>query len=75
MATVKRREMEAWLQRNGFALEPGGHTSHKHFLGHGVKITVPGHGPQDMNPAVVSQVRRRLREVGMALTDFPGRCS
>ena len=71
--TIKRRELEAWLQRNGFALESGRQTSHRQFVRDGVKVTLPGHGPQDMNPAVVANIRRKLREAGLALADFPGR--
>ena len=70
--TVKRRDMEAWLQRRGFALLPGGSSSHRHFAGHGVKITMPGHGSQDMRPGTLAGIRRLLKFAGIEMQDFPG---
>ncbi len=46
-AQVDRRSLERWLAANGFVLEPGKKTGHKHYSRQGIKIAIPGHGPQD----------------------------
>ena len=45
---VTRREMEAWLLGNGFRKLKAGMSGHVQYEGPGVKITLPGHGPQDL---------------------------
>lgn len=60
---MKRRELEAWLLRCGFVLLPGGSTSHRQYAGHGIKVTVSGHGPQDVGKPLLAGIRRRLRAV------------
>jgi predicted RNA binding protein YcfA (HicA-like mRNA interferase family) len=61
---VDRRTMERWLVDHGFTLEPGKKTSHRHFVGHGVKVTLPGHGPQDLTKKHVAIILRQLRAAG-----------
>ena len=45
---VTRMHMERWLLANGFVPRKGGKTSHVQLVGHGVTITLPGHGPPDL---------------------------
>ncbi len=63
-AEVTRRQMERWLLRNGFALKAGGSTSHRQFQGHGVTVTLPGHGPTDLTKKHVGMIVRQLERAG-----------
>jgi predicted RNA binding protein YcfA (HicA-like mRNA interferase family) len=56
--------MERWLVSNGFALKPGKKTSHRQFQGHGITVTLPGHGPADLTKKHVGIILRRLEEAG-----------
>ena len=64
MGQVTRREMARWLETHGFVQEPGKATGHLHFAGPGVKITLPGHGPQDLTKKHVGMILRLLESVG-----------
>ena len=61
---VTRRQMERWLLANGFALKAGKKTSHRHFQGHGVTVTLPGHGPADLTKKHVGMIVRQLESAG-----------
>jgi predicted RNA binding protein YcfA (HicA-like mRNA interferase family) len=61
---VTRREMEAWLLGNGFRKLKGGMTGHVQYEGPGVKITLPGHGPQDLTKKHVALILRALVAAG-----------
>ena len=61
---VTRRQMERWLVSNGFALKAGKKTSHRQFQGHGITVTLPGHGPADLTKKHVGIILRRLEEAG-----------
>jgi predicted RNA binding protein YcfA (HicA-like mRNA interferase family) len=61
---VTRRQMERWLLGNGFALKPGKKSSHRQFQGHGITVTLPGHGPADLTKKHVGMILRRLEEAG-----------
>jgi predicted RNA binding protein YcfA (HicA-like mRNA interferase family) len=62
---VTRRQMEAWLLRNGFRQLKGGMTGHVQYDGPGgVKITLPGHGPQDLTKKHVALILRALAAAG-----------
>jgi len=61
---VTRRQMERWLLANGFALKAGKKTSHRHFQGHGVTVTLPGHGPADLTKKHVGMIVRQLASAG-----------
>ncbi len=63
-AEVTRQQMERWLLRHGFVLKPGGRTSHKQFQGHGVTVTLPGHGPADLSKKYVGMIVRQLEAAG-----------
>jgi predicted RNA binding protein YcfA (HicA-like mRNA interferase family) len=63
-AEVTRRHLERWLLANGFTLKPGKKTSHRQFQGHGVTITVPGHGPPDLTKKHVGMIVRKLEQAG-----------
>jgi predicted RNA binding protein YcfA (HicA-like mRNA interferase family) len=56
--------MERWLLNNGFALKAGKKTSHKQFQGHGVTVTLPGHGAPDLTKKHVGMIVRKLEEAG-----------
>ena len=61
---VTRRGLEAWLLKNGFRRLPGGMTGHVQYERAGVKITVPGHGPQDLSKKHVGLIIRALVSAG-----------
>ena len=61
---VTRREMETWLLSNGFRRLKGGMTGHVQYEGPGVKITLPGHGPQDLTKKHVALILRALIAAG-----------
>jgi predicted RNA binding protein YcfA (HicA-like mRNA interferase family) len=61
---ITRRQMERWLLRNGFVLKAGGRTSHRQFRGHGVTVTLPGHGPPDLTKKHVGMIVRLLEQAG-----------
>jgi predicted RNA binding protein YcfA (HicA-like mRNA interferase family) len=61
---VTRRQVERWLLANGFEQRKGGKTSHVQFAGHGVTITLPGHGPLDLTKKHVGMIVRQLERVG-----------
>lgn len=63
-AEVTRRSMERWLLSHGFAEAPGKKTSHRQYDGHGIKITLPGHGPQDLTKKHVGLIVRQLVAAG-----------
>jgi predicted RNA binding protein YcfA (HicA-like mRNA interferase family) len=63
---VTRRQMEAWLLDNGFRRLKGGMSGHVQYEyeSRGVKITLPGHGPQDLTKKHVSLILRSLDGAG-----------
>ena len=63
-AEVTRRDMERWLLAHGFRELPGKKTSHRQFEGHGVKIALVGHGPQDLSKKHDALIVRQLVEAG-----------
>ncbi len=67
-AEVTRRQMERWLLTNGFTLKPGKKTSHKQFQGHGVTVTLPGHGPPDLTKKLEGMIVRQLEAAGFERT-------
>jgi predicted RNA binding protein YcfA (HicA-like mRNA interferase family) len=64
MATTTRRRLEAWLLANGFSRLKGKMTGHLQFERDGVKITVPGHGPQDLSKKHLGLIVRALVAAG-----------
>ena len=64
MKQVTRREMVRWLEAHGFVQEPGRATGHLQYAAPGVKITVPGHGPQDLTKKHVALIIRALAAAG-----------
>ncbi|MBA2448873.1 MAG: type II toxin-antitoxin system HicA family toxin [Chloroflexi bacterium] len=65
---VTRRQMERWLLDNGFTLKAAKKTSHRQFHGHGVTVTLPGHGAPDLTKKHVGMLMRKLEEAGFART-------
>jgi len=62
--------MEAWLLNHGFRRLKGGMSGHIQYEGPGVKITLPGHGPQDLTKKHVALVLRALEEAGFDRTQI-----
>jgi len=60
--------MERWLLDNGFTLKPGKKTSHRQFQGHGVTVTLPGHGPPDLTKKHMGMIVRQLEAAGFERT-------
>jgi len=60
--------MERWLLANGFTLKAGKKTSHRQFQGHGVTVTLPGHGPPDLTKKHVGMIVRQLETAGFKRT-------
>ena len=56
--------METWLLSNGFRKLKGGMTGHVQNEGPGVKITLPGHGPQDLTKKHGALILRALVAAG-----------
>lgn len=61
---VNRRDMERWLREHGFTLTTGGKTGHVFYVRDGVKVTLPGHGPQDLTKKHVGLILRHLEAAG-----------
>ena len=62
---VTRRQMETWLLDNGFRRLKGGMSGHIQYERRGVKITLPGHGPQDLTKKHVAIIIRALNGAGV----------
>jgi hypothetical protein len=56
--------METWLRDNGFRRLKGGMSGHVLYERRGVKIGVPGHGPQDLTKKHVALIIRALVGAG-----------
>ena len=65
---VTRRQMERWLLDHGFTPKAGNKTSHRQFHGHGVTVTLPGHGAPDLTKKHVGMLLRQLEAAGFART-------
>ena len=61
---VTRRQLERWLVEHGFVELPGKAAGHRQFVRAGRKITVSGHGPQDLTKKHVAMVLRQLAGAG-----------
>ena len=61
---VNRRDMERWLRDHGFTLAPGKKTGHVFYVRGAIKITLPGHGPQDLTKKHVALILRHLEAAG-----------
>lgn len=61
---VSRRHLERWLLDHGFSELPGRATGHRQFVRDGVKVTLPGHGPQDLTKKHVGMILRQLEAAG-----------
>ena len=62
---VTRRQMGTWLLKHGFHAVKGRMIGHVHYEGPGgVKITLPGHGPQDLTKKHVALILRALAGAG-----------
>ena len=61
---VTRRQMETWLLDNGFRRLKGGMSGHIQYERQGVKIALPGHGPQDLTKKHVALIIRALIGAG-----------
>lgn len=63
-AQVTRTAMARWLKEHGFELQPGKATGHQYWTKGGCKITLSGHGPQDLTKKHVALIIRALERVG-----------
>jgi predicted RNA binding protein YcfA (HicA-like mRNA interferase family) len=63
-AGLTRRRLEAWLLEHGFQRLRGKMSGHLHFERDGVKITVPGHGAQDLSKKHIGLIIRALVSAG-----------
>jgi predicted RNA binding protein YcfA (HicA-like mRNA interferase family) len=61
---VTRRRLERWLRDHGFVELTSRKTGHRHFALGSLKITVPGHGPQDLTKKHVALIVRQLAGAG-----------
>ncbi len=61
---VTRRRLSRWLLDHGFVELPGRATGHRQFAREGVKVTVPGHGPQDLTKKHLGMILRQLEVAG-----------
>jgi predicted RNA binding protein YcfA (HicA-like mRNA interferase family) len=67
---VTRRDAERWLLAHGFVATPGGKSSHRQFNLGAVKVTLPGHGPQDLSKKHTGMIIRQLERAGFAREDL-----
>ena len=63
MRNVQRRDVERWLLRHGFE-QSSGASGHIQFSGYGIKIALPGHGPNDLTKKHWGMILRQLASVG-----------
>ena len=61
---VTRKRLERWLLDHGFVQLVGRKSGHLQFVRGGVKIAVPGHGPQDLTKKHVALILRQLAGAG-----------
>ncbi len=61
---VTRRRLERWLFDHGFVELPGKASGHRQFVRGSLKITVSGHGPQDLTKKHVALIVRQLAAAG-----------
>jgi hypothetical protein len=61
---VSRRQLVRWLLDQGFVELPGRATGHRHFVRDGVKLTLAGHGPQDLTKKHLGMLLRQLETCG-----------
>jgi predicted RNA binding protein YcfA (HicA-like mRNA interferase family) len=61
---VTRRRLERWLFDHGFVELPGKASGHRQFVRDSLKITVSGHGPQDLTKKHVALILRQLAAAG-----------
>jgi predicted RNA binding protein YcfA (HicA-like mRNA interferase family) len=61
---VTVRGMAGWLLRNGFEELTGKKTGHRFFRKGSVKITLPGHGPNDLTKKHIGIILRQLERMG-----------
>jgi predicted RNA binding protein YcfA (HicA-like mRNA interferase family) len=61
---VTVRGMAAWLLQHGFSEVTGKKTGHRFFHKGSVKITLPGHGPNDLTKKHLGMILRQLERLG-----------
>jgi predicted RNA binding protein YcfA (HicA-like mRNA interferase family) len=61
---VTRRRLERWLLEHGFVELPGRKSGHRQFARGSLKITLVGHGPQDLTKKHVALILRQLATGG-----------
>jgi hypothetical protein len=61
---VTRRRLERWLLEHGFVELAGRKTGHRQFARGSLKISVSGHGPQDLTKKHVALIVRHLAAAG-----------
>jgi predicted RNA binding protein YcfA (HicA-like mRNA interferase family) len=61
---IDRRTLLKWLLAHGFAEAAGTPSGHRQFTNGRVKVTIPGHGPQDLTKKHVALLLRALEADG-----------
>jgi len=61
---IHRRLLVRWLLDQGFVEEPRLSTSHRHFSKGSLKISIKGHGSNDVSRTVLSNIIRQLVGAG-----------
>ena len=61
---VTRRRLERWLLEHGFVEAVGRKTGHRHLVRGSLKITIAGHGLQDLTKKHVALIVRQLATGG-----------
>jgi predicted RNA binding protein YcfA (HicA-like mRNA interferase family) len=62
---IKRRVVVRWLLRNGFERADAAATGHIHYVNStGVKVTLRGHGPEDLDGQAQGWLVRQLMKAG-----------
>jgi predicted RNA binding protein YcfA (HicA-like mRNA interferase family) len=63
-STINRRSLVRWLLDNGFIEEPNLSTSHRHFSKGSLKVSIKGHGPNDVAKTTLGNIIRQLVSAG-----------
>lgn len=60
-----RHYVAGWLLRQGFREVKRG-SGHRYFEKDGIKITIPGHGRNDLPDYILNQIARTMERLGVS---------
>lgn len=66
MKVTKRRELEQYLVRLGFKEVPNRASGHRQFIRDKQKVTLLGHGSNDIDKGIMGAVLKQLERAGIS---------